>query len=801
MPELIIASLGTVVIAGVGIFLASKLWFTKSQEETEVETSETLVKIYEKWFAYIFHIPPFFFLSLAFFLVWYPSLNKIGIHISAFHCRWGIPATCWSVLFLVISLAWPKIKTWHFKKFSSNWVVPCVSCLFILFILSLATSSFLINDVHKVAEKVVGSGDHNNAASQGTLHPSGEFLVRIIFPVAGGLIAVVALLFNYRRTDAMMAQTKNSLKQTDAIMAQTKNSLKQLKNTDKTLQNAQRQLDFEQYKNAMDQLGSDSSTVILGGVHTLCDLAIRKQDYRERVCEVLCSFIRIETAKEKFREYLSSESDKKEDNISSLLPCFPFSNSSHDDEMYAKSIIIQTIIDKLYRSDNNILTSSSGEPFAIVTNLSKAFLRGFVFENAKFGKAKLSKADLSSVNLQGAILSEADLERTIFSKAKLIDADLSGVILQQTELPEADLEGVKAQKVQFKEVDVTKANFTKADLTDAVFLSGTLNEVCLEEAKLYRTKFLGAEMKNSILDKAKMDRTSFKDGNLDQASLIETEMWRSSFMGTSMSHVDLKRAKIDGTSFNGLALDQAIFVEAKIREADFENASMYQVNLSGAEIQKTTFKNASMIQAILIRAKIQRTSFDKAFMIRARLDGADIQGTSFDEAFMDYVSLDEAEIKSSYFEYTVLDQASFVRTKIQNVELKGAKLRDVNLTEAKITDCGFAKADLRFACLLRTKFKEVPPEKRNFGDSNMRGVQSSNEYCKNENGIAYEAIMQAIDNEEGINTDLSGVILFDENDQKFEQKIDMNEWFKQGGAYIKDLSYKETNMLAKEFGY
>ena len=111
-------------------------------------------------------------------------------------------------------------------------------------------------------------------------------------------------------------------------------------------ENHSKQMAAEQFKNAIDHLGNDNQAVVLGGVHALHNLAVTFKEYRKQVFEVLCSFIREETRK--------PECQARALALIELIDKTQKTNNTSEDTKQATSpIVIQTIVDKLFREEKS----------------------------------------------------------------------------------------------------------------------------------------------------------------------------------------------------------------------------------------------------------------------------------------------------------------------------------------------------------------------------------------------------------------------------------------------------------------
>jgi len=252
-------------------------------------------------------------------------------------------------------------------------------------------------------------------------------------------------------------------------------------------ENTEKQFTAELYKNAVEHLGHEQQTVVLGGVHALHDLARNHKDaYSQQVFELLCSFIREKTAKPEYQAQIlatpkSSDETKTPTPTATTptisLPFFRQSDKPETPNQATSLIVIQTIVDKLFREAIELdeIDEKTGEKFILYrkyeANLSGAFLRGVDFTNASLRKANLQKVDLQGANLQGANLLGASLQGTNLSGANLQGAGLWNANLQRADLQNANLQGA----------DLWNANLQGAKLSGADLRGVQCNSMNIRE--------------------------------------------------------------------------------------------------------------------------------------------------------------------------------------------------------------------------------------------------------------------------------------------------------------------------------
>jgi len=235
--------------------------------------------------------------------------------------------------------------------------------------------------------------------------------------------------------------------------------------------NASKQMSAEQFKNAIEHLGNANQAVVLGGVHALHNLAVNfPKEYSQQVFEVLCSFIREETRKPKYQAIVMN------------MPV-----SSKNTQQVTSLIVIQTIVDKLFRyekPEDSVYWDHKTKQYYQAdlsgvflpkvdlqdASLQGAVLRGANLQGADLYNAKLQGARIWNANLQGADLSyanlqDADLKKANLQEAKLIIADLQKAKLNNASLKGADLENADLQGALLHGADITDVK--KADFTGA----------------------------------------------------------------------------------------------------------------------------------------------------------------------------------------------------------------------------------------------------------------------------------------------------------------------------------------------
>ena len=173
---------------------------------------------------------------------------------------------------------------------------------------------------------------------------------------------------------------------------------------------------------------------------------------------------------------------------------------------------------------------------------------------ASKGKAG-KQANLSRVDLSGAILPNADLRKALF-----MDTHLPGASLGGADLREATLVGANLQRADLNSADLREANLAAAELQEATLVFANLGAATLHGAELQKATLYNADLRKAVLDCA----------NLEDADL---------------TRADLRGAMLNGAGFAGANLDRAELHDADLPNADLsQSRSLVVESLAGANL-------------------------------------------------------------------------------------------------------------------------------------------------------------------------------------------------------------------------
>jgi uncharacterized protein YjbI with pentapeptide repeats len=284
----------------------------------------------------------------------------------------------------------------------------------------------------------------------------------------------------------------------------------------------------DRFAKAVEQLGSETIDVRLGGIYALEQLAVdshRGQD-QVAVVEVLGAFTRVHSDP----LYQWQRSQKSWRELCRSPDELPAEAKAYVERQIKPPADVQAAITVLGRLADRVTSRA---------DLSGAYLCGAALTRAKFARAiftgaGLADADLTNAELTGAVLADTDLTHALFAGADLAGADLAG----------ADLTGA----------DLTSANLTGASLPAVTLIAVILINVVL----------VGAELTRADLSKA----------YLNDADLT----------GADLSGADLTGADLTGAKLNRAKLTGAYLIEAVLRGADLTGADLGGADLGGADL-------------------------------------------------------------------------------------------------------------------------------------------------------------------------------------------------------------------------
>jgi len=298
----------------------------------------------------------------------------------------------------------------------------------------------------------------------------------------------------------------------------------------------------DRYTKAIEQLGSSTIDVTIGGIYALERIAQDSPRDHPTVMEVLAACI---------REHSREQWPKPDPDG------MTHERSTRPDIQAALTVIGRRT------PERDIRTIDLARANLIGAILSGAILRKADLTGAILRKADLTGANLSGADLAGADLAFADLTGATLAGATLVRAILSGAILRKADLTganltfanltganmgprdDSDVKFVSARDTErLRGANLTGADLAFADLTGAGLTGAILTDADLTGAKLRGAYLTGADLTGAILIDVDLDGVDFASADLTGAQFPDgrppPEGW-TRHMGTLKSTHALKR--------------------------------------------------------------------------------------------------------------------------------------------------------------------------------------------------------------------------------------------------------------------
>ena len=226
--------------------------------------------------------------------------------------------------------------------------------------------------------------------------------------------------------------------------------------------------------------------------------------------------------------------------------------------------------------------------------LSGACLSGVEWANVILERADLSNADLHYAYLRGANLNLCNARGVNLESSYLAGASMIGIVCREARLSLADLSSVQAQHARFIDAQLQGVNLENARLDQANFTG----------ADLTRARFRGADLTAAVFSRAVLEDADFSDAVLDRVRMAGLGMCHACFAGAQFCEARLMRCDLEGMNLNGVN-----FECARMEEASLTGASLVGANLSGACLRDAYLAEINAEGACLRGADLENATF------------------------------------------------------------------------------------------------------------------------------------------------------------------------------------------------
>jgi uncharacterized protein YjbI with pentapeptide repeats len=205
-------------------------------------------------------------------------------------------------------------------------------------------------------------------------------------------------------------------------------------------------------------------------------------------------------------------------------------------------------------------------------------LNGAILTKANLILANFSEAHLSKANLIGATLGEAILQGAHLDGANLSRAILSGADLSKAHLHYARLEDAQLNDTILCDVDLSSADLTNANLKYARFSGANLSGAKLNFVNLRGANLSGVNLSHANLHRANLIEADLRDVNLIRADLSGAYLSRADLTRADLTNANLGDANLGDTNLSGADLSGAILVRAFLERANLTNCRIYGIS-------------------------------------------------------------------------------------------------------------------------------------------------------------------------------------------------------------------------------
>ncbi len=215
----------------------------------------------------------------------------------------------------------------------------------------------------------------------------------------------------------------------------------------------------ERFSRSVEQIGSDSIAVRIGGVYSFDSLMRDSEVDQQAIVEILSAFVRLRSGE--------------------ILP------QGQREDTHPAPVDLKSALKVLDAFGVSGARDNSPSMLLAQVDLSGIDLHRIAMHRADLLAANLFGAVLSSANLSGANLGGAKLGST-----DLQHADLSGAELFASDLTNADLSGANLSDTDLGLADLSGANLTDANMSGASLTSTNLTDVTCSSWTKWPADFL-----------------------------------------------------------------------------------------------------------------------------------------------------------------------------------------------------------------------------------------------------------------------------------------------------------------------
>ncbi|MFO0911737.1 MAG: pentapeptide repeat-containing protein [Pirellulales bacterium] len=339
-------------------------------------------------------------------------------------------------------------------------------------------------------------------------------------------------------------------------------------------------------------------------------------------------------------------------------------------------------------------------------------LQGVVLANNN-----LQNWNLRQQNLRNAVLSGSQLNTVNFSSADLTNADLGGSTLTSAIFSGAQVSGANLAGA------VAKGLTTSQFYSTASYAGKSIRGVALDNNQLTSWSFPSMDLRGATFNTSNLTSASFRLANLDWADLTGANLTRADFLNAQIIGADLTNVTSLGFTQSQLT-STASYVDKNLREVVLDGNTMTSWVFRDLDMGAASFRNATLTNADFRRANLTDADFGGATLGGANFTTALVQGAKLDNATSNGFTQSQLTSTLSYqnkdltgislnlnnmtgwvFRDQNLTESFMAGATLTNADLLRANLTEANLTGANLTNAVLTNAEVRWAALRGTVSK------------------------------------------------------------------------------------------------
>ncbi len=350
-------------------------------------------------------------------------------------------------------------------------------------------------------------------------------------------------------------------------------------------------------------------------------------------------------------------------------------------------------------------------------NLSDADFTGAHLEEANLAGARMDSANFFGADMRRANLTAASLKRADLRGASLRGADLSGADLYEADMREGTIaERDRCGDLRILQHDLgplempgallNLANLERAKISGVIAIQADFTDAIMKGCRLVRANLRQATLPGANLENADFSNCDLSGANLNGAILVGAQMTNTLTQGADMT--DAMTDARSGRSIADLPVPVEELLASHARWVETDGREGQPADLSRLDLRKFGSFAHRMLTALIAPganfygqclegASLQGSNLQGADLRYAKLAGADLRGVNLIGAKLGNADLHGCQIGLLMISDSHLLPARLDKAAARYADFRGADLRRVNFTGADLAYANLCDTDLRGA--------------------------------------------------------------------------------------------------------